>query len=378
MTLMIEARSICDLEVIEMIKVLSLFSGIGAFEKALEKQNIPYELLNYCELDSYASKAYSIIHGVSEEKNLHDVCKVNVDYDVDVLVHGSPCQSISISGKQEGAVKGSGTRSALIYESMRIIEQVKPKVIVYENVKNLLSDRHRPVFEDYLNTLEKLGYKNTYKVLNSKDFGVAQNRERIFVVSILGDKEFEFTIQEPIRQTLKEVVEDVKDIPDKYYLKDEYIQSYVRNTIQYKPKNIMKVGTILGINGHDILKRVYSQLGIAPTLTTGVTGNSIPKIIALRGRPHNGKYYQLLEPQAEDYSNTLTTVTKDNLYADGISIRKLTPLEYFRLQGFSDKDYQILRQNKFSDSRMYKMLGNSITVNVLEYIFKNLKEQNII
>ena len=360
------------------MKVLSLFSGIGAFEKALEKQNIPYELVNYCEIDSYAGKAYSIIHNVSEDKNLKDVCTVNVTGDIDLLVHGSPCQSVSIAGKQEGAVKGSGTRSALIYESMRIIQNTMPKVIVYENVKNLLSSKHAPVFEDYLQTLENLGYKNSFKVLNSKDFGVAQNRERIFVVSVLGEQEFVFKDHNPVRQTLKEVVEPVEDVADKYYLKDEYIQSYVINTIQYKPENIMKVGTILGMNGHDILKRVYSQLGIAPTLTTGVTGNSIPKIIALRGRPHNGKNYQMLEPQAGDFSNTLTTFTKDNLCADGIGIRKLTPLEYFRLQGFDDNDYFKLRENKFSDSQMYKMLGNSITVNVLEYIFKNLKKQNLI
>lgn len=360
------------------MRVLSLFSGIGAFEKALEKQSIPYELVNYCEIDSYAGKAYSLIHNVSEDKNLKDVCTVNVTDSIDLLVHGSPCQSVSIAGKQEGAVKNSGTRSALIYESMRIIKSTMPKVIVYENVKNLLSSKHAPVFEDYLQTLEKLGYKNSFKILNSKDFGVAQNRERIFVVSVLGEREFIFTDYKPIRQTLVEVVEPVKDIADKYYIKDEYIQSYVINTIQYKPENIMKVGTILGMNGHDMLKRVYSQLGIAPTLTTGVTGNSIPKIVALRGRPHNGKSYQVLEPQAGDFSDMLITATKDNLCTDGISIRKLTPLEYFRLQGFDDNDYFKLRKNKFSDSQMYKMLGNSITVNVLEYIFMNLKQQNFI
>jgi len=313
---------------------------------------------------------------VGEDKNLHDVRLVDIVCDIDVLVHSSPCTNISIAGKNEGAVKGSGTQSALIYESIRIINKLKPKMIVYENVTNLLSGKHKAVFLDYLNSLESLGYNNTYQILNACDFGLAQSRNRIFVVSMLGG-EFHWPYHAVKHSIIADIVESPINVPDKYYLKDKYITTYVINTFKYDSEAIMRVGTILGINGHDILKRVYSQLGLSPTLTTGGGGNTIPKILAMRGRPKNGKNIQMLEPRKDDLSNTLTTAIKDNLLADGISIRKLTPLEYFRLQGFSDNDYKLLRQHRFSDSQLYKLIGNSIAVPVLEYIFKELYKEYV-
>lgn len=135
------------------MKVLSLFSGIGAFEKALKNLNIDYELVNYCEIDKYASKSYSLIHNVSEDKNLGDITKVDenkLPKDIDLITHGSPCTSISLVGLQKGANEGSGTPSSLMWETMRIVKSTSPKYIIWENVKNVLSKRHKQNFDKYI------------------------------------------------------------------------------------------------------------------------------------------------------------------------------------------------------------------------------------
>lgn len=166
-----------------MINVLSLFSGIGAFERALEKLNIEYNLLAYCEIDKYASKAYSLIHNVSEEKNLQDVSKIDIldiEDRVDLITYGFPCQDISNAGYQKGFVDENGerTRSGLFFEALRIIDDYRPKFAIAENVKALVSKKFEKEFDIVLKSLEELGYKNYWKVLNSKDFGIPQNRER--------------------------------------------------------------------------------------------------------------------------------------------------------------------------------------------------------
>ena len=164
---------------IKKIKYLSLFSGIGAFEKALEKLDIDYELVGFSEIDKFAIRSYCSIHNIDESLNLGDIQKINC-YDklknTDLLTHGSPCQDFSIAGLQAGGDKDSGTRSSLMWETIRIIKYIKPKYIIWENVKNLLSEKHKLNFNMYLETLTDMGYNNYYKVLNAKDYGVPQNR----------------------------------------------------------------------------------------------------------------------------------------------------------------------------------------------------------
>ena len=171
-----------------MLKVLSLFSGIGAFEKALEWLNIDYELVGFSEIDKYAIRSYCAIHGVDESLNLGDVSKIDtskLSKDIDLLTHGSPCQDFSLAGKQAGGDKDSGTRSSLMYETIRIIGDIKPKYIIWENVKNLLSKKHIHNFNNYLKALDDLGYNSYYQVLNSKDYGIPQNREREYLLLVL-------------------------------------------------------------------------------------------------------------------------------------------------------------------------------------------------
>ena len=154
-----------------MLNVLSLFSGIGAFEKALDNLGIEYKLLGYCEIDKYASKAYSLIHNVSESMNYTDVTKIDdldfIDEDIDLITYGFPCQDISLAGKQKGFTDEEGkiTRSGLFFEALRIIEDYKPKYAIAENVKNLTSKKFSKEFSIVLDSLEKAGYRNYWKVL---------------------------------------------------------------------------------------------------------------------------------------------------------------------------------------------------------------------
>jgi DNA (cytosine-5)-methyltransferase 1 len=165
-----------------MINYLSLFSGIGAFEKALQNIDVVYNLVNYCEIDKYASKSYSLIHGVPESLNLGDITKIDESKleHVDLITYGFPCQDISLAGKQRGLFdeNGNKTRSGLFFDALRIIEATKPKVAIAENVKNLTSKKFTQQFKIVLDSLSAAGYNNYWKVLNSKDFGIPQNRER--------------------------------------------------------------------------------------------------------------------------------------------------------------------------------------------------------
>ena len=175
------------------MKISSLFSGIGAFEKALSKLNIEYEIVNYCEIDKFASKSYAAIHNVDESLNLGDITKIDLtklNNEIDLLTHGSPCQDFSVAGKGLGA--DGNTRSSLMWNSVEIIKHCKPKVVIWENVKNVISKKHKHNFDKYINELEQLGYTNYYQVLNAKNYGIPQNRERVFVVSILDGRDFKF------------------------------------------------------------------------------------------------------------------------------------------------------------------------------------------
>ena len=172
-----------------MIRLLSLFSGIGAFEKALENLGINFEIVNYCEVDKYASRAYSLIHHVPETLNLGDITKVNEESlptDIDLITYGFPCQDISIAGNRAGFIndKGNKTRSGLFFDALRIIKHVQPEIAIAENVKNLTSKSMKNIFDIVLGSLDEIGYVNYWKVLNAKDYGIPQNRERVFIISI--------------------------------------------------------------------------------------------------------------------------------------------------------------------------------------------------
>ena len=314
----------------KILKLLSLFSGIGAFEKALENIGEPFEVVRYCEIDKYASKAYSLIHNLNENRNLTDVTTLDsseLPNDIDIITYGFPCQDISNAGHKKGFTDENGdlTRSGLFFEALRIIEETKPKIAIAENVKALTSKRFTAEFKIVLDSLNDAGYKNYWAVLNSKDYGIPQNRERVFIISIRDDIDhgFHFPKKYELKLRLRDLLEETVD--EKYYLSDKMIQNFIKNNTSVKlhstdntgidtvllkdqgtviekqtdvantllardykgfgnqPMNAVietakpkKLFNIWGFTGASYDGNVWDKEGIAPTLTSG---NSRPRII---------------------------------------------------------------------------------------------------
>lgn len=407
------------------LRVFEAFSGYGSQSIALRNLGIPHKVVAISEIDKYAIKAYEAIHGPT--LNLGDISKIKVE-DIpkhDLFTYSFPCQSLSVAGKQEGMIKGK-TRSGLLYECEKIIEHCRPKYLLLENVKNLVGKKFKPQFDEWLDYLESLGYTSYWKVLNAKDYGVPQNRERVFVISILGDHEsYKFPDKIPLDKCIADILED--EVDEKYYIN--------------KPFHLVNKGhqAELDIKGQDCIKRAYSADKTAPTLTTMQDGMREPKVLILqatkkgyiemdlpgvcdlsypnsktrrgrvqergkvsptltaasqnicyidlpcicasRGRnPENpsdrtpgAPTEQRLEFNTKGTSNTITTVQKDNYVVEATyRIRKLTPREYFRLMGMKDDDIDKIQDAGISNTQQYKMAGNSIVVDVLEAIFKEL------
>lgn len=192
-----------------------------------------FETVNYCEIDPYASKAYSQIHGISEDFNLHDVRTVNplLMNNVNLVTYGFPCVDISVAGKQEGFFKkdGSVTRSGLFFEALRIIEFLQPEYAICENVKALTSKKFEKEFNTVLSSLAEVGYNNYWKVLNAKDFGIPQNRERIFIISIRKDIDtgtFTFPEKQELKLRVKDMLES--EVDEKYYIDNERSRNLIR------------------------------------------------------------------------------------------------------------------------------------------------------
>lgn len=286
------------------MRIIELFAGIGACSKALTNLGIDLEIVDAVEIDKYAIQSFNAIHNTNfVATDIREYKKIFND--IDIITHGSPCQDFSIAGKQAGGDKGSGTRSSLLYETLRIVEQNKPKYVLWENVKNLLSEKHRHNFENYISSMQEIGYNSYYKVLNAKDYGIPQNRERVYTVSIRKDidkGDFKFPEKEELKLRLKDMLED--NVEEKYYISEKGIK-YITNPKRLKSHytdinadvaipltatginnwtgsfiedKCVQVGK-LDIKGHDCVKRVYSDKGISPTLTDMQGGNRQPKIV---------------------------------------------------------------------------------------------------
>lgn len=279
-----------------MLKVLELFGGIGACSKALERLGIEYEIADYVEIDKYAVASFNAMHGTTFQPQ--DICKWDKDIDVDLVMHGSPCQDFSLAGLQAGGDEGSGTRSSLMYETVRIVEKLKPKYVIWENVKNLLSKKHKHNFDAYLETMRNLGYRNFYQVLNAKDYGIPQNRERVFTISIRNDIDLDFVF--PLKQELTLKLKDMleSNVDEKYYLSDKMI------------KYISATGTANFRNPDSKI-----NLDIARPLTTdpnkraGTTNylcNDLPNNYNLTGISYLRSFGSRGKLQSKEYCDTLT------------------------------------------------------------------------
>lgn len=325
-------------KIIKPIRLIELFAGIGAQAKALEKLKVDFEHYRICEFDKYAIKSYNAVHNTSFE--VSDIVSIegkdlgitNTDKYEYIMTYSFPCQSLSVAGLGHGMEKGSGTRSSLLWEVERLLSEIeeKPQVLVMENVMQVHSEKNLKAFNNWLNFLKGLGYNNFYKDLNAKNFGIAQNRKRCFMVSVLSDKIYNFPNGWELDSKLGDYLD--KDIPEKYYINRPF---HITNNT----KSESEIARIDDIN-YNQRSIVNDPNKICPCLDTMGGGNREPKV---------------LETQ------------KDGTYR----IRKLTPKECWRLMGFTDEDFEKAREFN-SDSQLYKQAGNSIVVNVLQEIFREL------
>ena len=209
---------------------LRVFTGFAGYDSqclALRNIGIPFELVGWSEIDKYAIMAHNALFPEYEGRNYGDICKIDWDSvpDFDLFTYSFPCTDLSNAGKQGGAEEGSGTRSSLLWECRKAIIAKKPKYLLMENVKALVSDKFRPLFLKWCDELTSYGYTNFCKVLNAKDYGVPQNRERIFVVSIKDADWFDFPHPIKLEKRLKDVLEERVD--EKYYLPQEKVDKFI-------------------------------------------------------------------------------------------------------------------------------------------------------
>lgn len=469
-------------------------------------------MVNFCEFDKFAVKSYCAIHGTDETLNLGDITKVDETEIAafNMICGGSPCQDFSLAGKQGGAVwkcKCCGqeynplevhyskrnrcpvcgaeeidkTRSSLLVEWLRMVRGQKPVWGIYENVKNIVGKKFRDTtFRIFEKELQEYGYNTYWSVLNAKNYGIPQNRERVYLLLIQKEVDNgQFCFPKPLDtfRCLKDILEDTVD--EKYYLPQEKVKKLIedmeeRKALLFEPdedtlerwrtNNLKKAGQINEEGKYEQSGRVYFPGGCCRTITTNSGGNNQPKIVqigrtaygygssgliysplgiagttmagnnqmqivemrtgAIRGRyDEAGKIVQTLELEGRDTCHTLTTVQKDNIILvrqktakgyeeckkDGVAnlsypsiekrgrvqghgdicptlttssgvcrleslirIRRLTPLECFRLMGFTDEDFWKAKNAGVSNSQLYKQAGNSIVVDVLYYIFLEL------
>ena len=362
------------------LKVATLFSGVGTPEQSLKHLNINHETIFACEIDKYARQTYL---ANNQEPNTFYEDVYNIDgkkylNQIDILIGGSPCQSFSIAGKRLGV---ECPRGNLIYEYFRIVEESKPKVFIYENVKGFLSIDKGETFKNFVQSFKDIGYTVYHQVLNTKDYGVPQNRERIYIVGFKDNIDFEFQEKQELKLRLKDMLEDSVD--SKYLLSEKLVSYFEKhkqeqdkkgNGFGWKPlgeedeisftitnpgkcrpnETYIKLNQThtLNIKGNDSIKRIYSADGLCPSLTTMQGGHREPKVaLPVRevGRrlDENGKrcddnkdipITRRYEVGNKEISNCLSGVQKDSYVAianglieienDEVKVKEATKLGY--------------------------------------------------
>lgn len=385
-----------------MITINELFSGIGAQVAALKRLGIEYETVGISEIDRFAIQSYEAING--KTRNYGDISKAeSLDY-ADLWTYSFPCTDISLAGKQEGLTDETGkqTRSGLLFEVERLLKKSvedgnQPKYLLLENVKNLVGKKFKPDFDRWLKTLDGLGYNNYWKVLNAKDYGVPQNRERVFVVSIRKDVDARgYTFPEPFKleRRLKDVSET--NVDEKYYLKQDLVETFIKRLAKREVSNTIRCGGAGSID-----KKHTWDLVAEPSIVQnphgynngGVIKDNVAPTITSNGSYHlnnfvcveafnacaDGTAPALTAHLHKETVNDCTKLDRHSpalgvkeVCSDGVRIRKLTPKECWRLMDFTDKEFEAAQNAGVSNTQLYKQAGNSIVVSVLAAIFKNM------
>lgn len=385
------------------IRYFSMFSGIGGFElgiqrafdneyahigekpeqeersqgrvRTITKQSVLLRPRNratplcigYSEIDKYAIKVYE--RKFNGHKNYGDATTVNTDKlpDFDLLVGGFPCQSFSIAGKRLGF---QDTRGTLFFDIARILANKRPRHLVLENVKGLLSHDNGKTFTTIIGVLTDLGYTVEWQVLNSKDFGVPQNRERVFIVGHLGTEcpRQVLPITNAHQPSTKHIPRHTANTLTARYEGAQATGSYIVES-ELNAQEKVKVGTLRTHKDGEGFREIKS--GIAPTIPARAREDGsgqavIMKSAATRTRAYKGQP-ETLEIRPDNISNAINSVTKDYYATDGVRIRRLTPKECERLQGFPDNWTE-----GESDTQRYKMCGNAVTTNVVQAVMERL------
>lgn len=458
-------------------KLFEAFSGIGCQRLAFKRLGIEVEMVGISEIDKYALQSYMAIHG--ETKNYGSITDIKGQDlpQIDVFTWSFPCTDLSKAGKQQGM--SSETRSGLVYEVLRILHEStnKPKVLIMENVVDLIQTKFIQQFNEIQLELEQLGYVNYVETMNAKNYGVAQNRDRVFMVSILGDYYYEFPKPFKLEKRLKDYLED--EVDEKYYLSDKLLNFFQENSIKneekgngfrFRPKdddsianavttlagnrmddNFIKIpeDTIKGYaEAHEgdggyinrpHQKRGVVQEGMIQTLKTsgtdvGVVVNAKEKLCntlienglveeydmirhsytnnrmedlqrkenengvsaTLTTRPDTlgvvvpfGSYYTWPDNQGnintqcnraadeDGYALTVACAETGKVFEDKLRIRKLTPIEVWRLMGIDDEDFYKAQASGVSNSQLYKQAGNGIVVDVFAKIIENMTKGDL-
>lgn len=386
-------RSLFDgdipLKLTKKIRLIELFAGIGAQAQALTNLGVPYEKYKICEIDKSAVDSYNAVHGtifIPTDITKIQAADLNVEnteeYDY-ILTYSFPCTDLSKAGKQRGMSKSGGTRSGLLWQVERLLQEMKelPQVLLMENVPDVLSENNKKDFFLWCSFLESLGYTNRYALLNAKDFDIPQSRERCYMLSWFGDKYY-YIFPQGKKKTrrLKDMLESY--VPEKYYLKPKEIESLNLGCVADSRRFYRQAfETVKGGNCEcgdtiDAFNMRVNKSGISPTITTRPEGFKTAIIVVDEPIVYDG--YNGTVKRNGGYVGTLTTNCGADLKRNGqgiiesaTRIRKLTPKECWRLMGFDDESYS--RAAKVtSHSKPYKQAGNSIVVDVLMEIFREL------
>lgn len=351
------------------MNIVSLFSGIGGFEAGIQNSNLNSKFIFSSEIDKFAQTSYELNFNVKPQGDITKIHEFLIP-DHDILTAGFPCQSFSIAGKRRGF---EDTRGTLFFDIARIINWKKPQFIILENVKNLISHDNGQTVLKILKVLSDMNYTLDIKILNSKDFGTAQNRERTYIIGVLDYPEEDYDLRyitAPNQRKLKaflnenefktfnfnldnknfknvvleDILEDDDKVDDKYFfnkITTEDINTFESNKDITNKDGIIKLFDIPKVlhNDNERQRRVYSSKGLAPTV---LARTDSAKVLVENGGDKR--------------------------------IRKLTPLECFRLQGFTDEFYFNLKNNGLSDNQLYKQAGNAVTTTVITAIADKLKE----
>lgn len=336
-----------------MLKIGTLFSGgLAACEFAFRYEKIEHEIVFACEWDKFARQQYESFHGLPTLNFYEDVSDMQGHKyrdSIDLIVWGSPCQDLSLAGKRKGF---DGAKSSLFREGARIMSEVMPKAFIFENVKGLLSSNGGADYKEVIKTFQDMGYLIAMKVMNTKDYGVPQNRERVFIVGFLDDDAYHsfsfedgFELETRLKYYLNESVDE------KYYLSDKIIKNFIngKSDFNFEPHSRD------AIVSKCLTARYYKMEKTDPYIKE-------PKILQ-RARGYNNGGLKDICPTL-----TINSFEHNNHVVEDYRIRKLTPKECFKLQGVRESCIDLV----VSDSQAYKIAGNAISVNVMQSLLRSL------